>query len=289
MSRTEAIQYSETNSPVLTIDSPSDSKTIVSGHKNGNIKLWNFFSGKEINVPIKGNNGWVYMAQRFPLQGHYHGVNSLAFSADGTNIISGSHDKTIRIWDAVLGVQIGGLLQGHNDHVNSVAFSPDGSRAISEVLVAKSLKNMSDCVNSVAFSADGTIVSGSDDSTIRLWDSQTELEIEKPLEGHVYCVSSVAFSTDGTKIYCVKSVAFSPDDTKFLWDAETGAQIGEPLWGYTDIVKSVAFSPDGTWIVSGSDDKTIRIWDALSGSRVDNTRIISGSRKVVRALISITG
>jgi WD40 repeat protein len=79
------------------------------------------------------------------LTGHTHWVTSVAFSPDGSRIVSGSDDKTIRLWDATTGEQIGDPLVGHTDWVRSVAFSPDGSR----------------------------IVSGSDDKTIRLWNATT--------------------------------------------------------------------------------------------------------------------
>ncbi|KAL0957195.1 hypothetical protein HGRIS_003287 [Hohenbuehelia grisea] len=70
---------------------------------------------------------------------------SVAFSHDGTRIVSGSTDQTIRIWDATTGEQVGEALSGHDDWVRSVAFSRDGTR----------------------------IVSGSDDLTIRIWDATT--------------------------------------------------------------------------------------------------------------------
>ena len=60
-----------------------------------------------------------------PFQGHTSGVNSVAFSPDGRHIVSGSYDRTIQIWDAQTGAQVGNPLQGHTDSVNSVAFSPD--------------------------------------------------------------------------------------------------------------------------------------------------------------------
>jgi WD40 repeat protein len=47
-----------------------------------------------------------------------------------------------------------------------------------------------------------------------------------------------------------------------IWDADTGAAIGRPLEGHTHYVRSVAYSPDGRRIISGSGDRTIRIWDA---------------------------
>ena len=80
-----------------------------------------------------------------PLRGHEDRVYSVAFSADGTRIVSGSHDNTLRLWDAKTGQPIGEPLRGHEGPVHSVAFSADGTR----------------------------IVSGSHDNTLRLWDAKT--------------------------------------------------------------------------------------------------------------------
>src|SRR6202012_124837 len=81
-------------------------------------------------------------------EGHSNGVGSLTFSPDGRYIASGSHDRTIRHWDAKSGKEIR-KLEGHSRSVASVAFSPDGSY----------------------------IASGSADMTIRLWDAKSGKEI----------------------------------------------------------------------------------------------------------------
>jgi WD40 repeat protein len=66
-----------------------------------------------------------------PLRGHNDWIVSVAFSPDGSKIISGSDDKTIRVWDASTGIEMLPPLRGHDHTFLSVAFSPDGSKIIS--------------------------------------------------------------------------------------------------------------------------------------------------------------
>ncbi|KAF7349660.1 WD40 repeat-like protein [Mycena sanguinolenta] len=205
-------------------------------------------------------------------------VYSVAFSPDGSHIVSGSADETVRLWDAKTGQQVGEPLVGHTNYVWSVAFSPDGSHIVSGSddktvrlwdaktgqQVGEPLVGHTNYVQSVAFSPDGShIVSGSADETVRVWDAKTGQQVGEPLVGHIHAVWSVAFSPDGSHI-----VSGSADETVRLWDAKTGQQVGEPLVGHTNSVRSVAFSPDGSHIVSGSDDKNARLWDAKTGQQV---------------------
>ena len=114
-------------------------------------------------------------------------------------------------------------------------------------------------MNSVAYSPDGQhIISGSDDSTIRVWDAKTGVVVGVPLEGHIARVWSVAYSPNGQDI-----VSGSDDGTIRVWDAKTGTLVGEPLKGHTSYVYAVAYSADGQYIISGSSDKTIRVWDSF--------------------------
>ena len=167
--------------------------------------------------------------------GHGSGVTCMCYSPSGCYIISGSNDKTIRIWDAETGAAVGKPLVGHTYCVASVAYSPDGRH----------------------------IISGSNDKTIRIWDAKTGAAVGKPLEGDTYNVSSVAYSPDGRHI-----ISGSWDRMIRIWDAGTGAAVGKPLGGHTDCVSAIAYSPDGRHIISGSWDSTIRIWDAQTGSAV---------------------
>lgn len=215
-----------------------------------------------------------------PLQGHAWGVNSVSFSPDGRHIISGSHDSTLRLWDASTGKPVGLPFQGHTDFVYSVAFSPDGRRVVSGSAdytlriwdadsgrpIGSPLRGHTGRVNSVAFSPDGhLIISGADDKTLRIWDADSGRPIGTPLRGHSSHVTSVAFSPDGRLI-----VSGSRDGTLRLWNASSGRGIGSSLQGFTDRINVVTFSPDGRYIVSGSADKTLRLWDASSGKQVSS-------------------
>jgi len=139
-------------------------------------------------------------------------------------------------------------------------------------------------VLSVAISSDGRrIMSGSDDSTLRVWNAKTGEAIGAPLRGHTHSILSVAISADGTHI-----VSSSQDNTIRLWDVRNGEALGTPLRGHTGGVASIAISPDGMWMVSGSYDRSIRVWDLefLHNHPRPSTRVICFSTNPTYALCS---
>lgn len=160
----------------------------------------------------------------------------LGFSPDGKRIISGSHDQTIRVWDAQTGAVIAGPFKGHSDWVTSVGFSPDGKH----------------------------IVSGSDDQTIRIWNVETGEVVAVPLQGHDGSVSSVEFSPDGRRV-----ASSSQDKTIRVWDIKTSAVITGYCKSHGNQPSSIGFSSDGKHIASSTWEGVIGEGDGLSQETLD--------------------
>ncbi len=153
------------------------------------------------------------------------GTTDVAFSPDGSRLVSGHADGSVRIWDVGRRSVIG-VLRGHEKSVSRVACSADGRK----------------------------IATASEDSTARIWDAATfsNLAVLK----HHGIVYATAFNSDGSRL-----ATGCGDNMVHLWDTDTFDQVAE-LRGHTSYVHSVAFSPDGTVLISGSGDYTVRIWDS---------------------------
>ncbi|MES1215154.1 MAG: WD40 repeat domain-containing protein, partial [Bacteroidota bacterium] len=119
-----------------------------------------------------------------------------------------------------------------------------------------------DAINSVSYSPDGKyIVTSSFDNGIKLWESRTgQLLYSK--EGYEYSYASACFSNDGKYILFsrLNTQAFANDYAKIL---ETST--GKILHSFTGKILSAKFSPDGKYLVAVSLDKTVKVWESLTG------------------------
>ncbi|MEV6781166.1 NB-ARC domain-containing protein [Streptomyces sp. NPDC051098] len=124
----------------------------------------------------------------------------------------------------------------------------------------RTLTSHNDTVTSVAIAPDGSwLASGSDDSTVRIWDRATGT-CTATLTGHTGMVNSVAIAPDGHWL-----ATSSDDSTVRIWDRATGTCTAT-LTGHTGWVTSVAIAPDGHWLATGGNDGTVRTWDLASGT-----------------------
>jgi WD40 repeat protein len=171
----------------------------------------------------------------------------IAFSPDASRIVctdrSGAAQVQDTIWDThetqavdSIGKQsripLGGPLDSHLGHVTSIAFSEDGN----------------------------WIVSGSNDSTARVWEVKEQEIVLSSCLGHAQPVTSIAISSDSSLV-----ASGSTDNAVRVWVGNNGvmmeAELSPLVHNGAGWITSVALSRDGRHIVSGSSDRSVYVWD----------------------------
>jgi WD40 repeat protein len=204
----------------------------------------------------------------------------VVFNRKGDLLAAGSRDGAVYVWDVASRTTVAVLRGKDAGAPPDIVFSPDGRwLAAGEENADKMiciwdlqtrkpiqfLRGHRGTIFSLAVSTDGKLLaSGSEDGTIRLWDTRTWKEVG--LLKHESNVYGLAFSPDGTRL-----AAGCGDSVIRLWDVATRQDVAE-LHGHSDYVYTLSFSPDGTRLVSGSGDFTVRIWDTLSPAERDGVR-----------------
>ncbi|MDX2212676.1 MAG: serine/threonine-protein kinase [Oculatellaceae cyanobacterium bins.114] len=205
---------------------------------------------------------------------HESWIRAIAFSPDGELLVSGSGDKTVKLW-SVETAELQRTLDQHNSWVRAIALSPDGTILATAAndktvhlwdLKTGKLRNQlaghTDWVRAVAFAADGkTLITASQDKTAKVWDWEVGLAIQT-LSGHNHWVVAIAISPDSQTI-----ATASRDGTVKLWNWQTGA-CRHTLMGHSAEVLAVAISPDNNMVVSSSADHTVQLWALKTGKHL---------------------
>ena len=208
------------------------------------------------------------------LTGHTGWVNSVTVSPDGKWAVSGSSDKTAKIWDLETG-DCRATLEGHTDAVVSVAITRDGRSVASssddhsvriwelkEIVESKVCRGHTNCVRGLATLPDAlTIVSVGCDNQLNFWEVATG-RISRTLRVPGPVPWPLAVSRDGKR-----AVVGQYQGEARVLDLETGECLAT-LTGHSDIVKSVQITPDGRFAFSGSNDTTVKVWDLETGTCV---------------------
>jgi WD40 repeat protein len=177
-------------------------------------------------------------------KGHEGSIGSVAVSPDGKQILTGSTDKTMRLWGANTGNELR-KFDGHQTGVNGVAFAPDGRRVASV-----SGNYLYDNMNQIVVK-DGRIQYV--DCTVRVWDVSGG-KGPQVFNGHTATVYSAAFSTDGQKV-----ASGAADLSLRLWGVTGGNETS--LFPTKGHVYGIAYSPDGRFFVTTGSDAKVLVWD----------------------------
>ena len=240
-------------------------------------------------------------------------IGDVAFSRDGTHVVSGASDGSLQVWDASTLQALGAASSPRRNDISTLSLSADGKTRVAgssdgtlqlwDLVTRKPLgeamkahKNeappWSDFgVQTVAISPDGRrAASAGWDWTLKLWDTKAAKQEGKPLmEAEGFVNRAIAFNADGSRI-----TAAGNELALRLWNADTRELLAtldlRKAFQGDDDVAGLAFSPagtDGFAIVAGTEHKGVWLWNAKTGQR----RLLEGtpSGKVTRATFSADG
>jgi WD40 repeat protein len=257
---------------VFAVAFSADGRTVLTGCDDKMARLWDVPSGRLIG----------------PLLHHTDQVVAVAVSDDGRRLVSSGGLPLTRLWEASAARPVPRVLL-HKRSAEAIAYSSDGRL----VVIGSYMENAARLWDvatgqplgpplgqpakpsakpaplvplSVAFSPDDRFVlTGSNDTTARLWDVETG-ELRVPPLPHPNPVRAVAYSPTGQTIATVSGNIVPGEGKAWLWNAATGEPLGPPLVHprRSDDVAAVAFSPDGQTVATGG-GTIVQLWQVATG------------------------
>jgi WD40 repeat protein len=258
------------------------------------MSLWSSLYVRLPHQTLQGGWGGTTFAE------HTEAVTAVCLSADGRLALSGSADRTLKLWETATGHPLH-TFEADMSGVTSVCLGSDGRLALSgcrdttlklwEIATGDCLRTCRedlDVVTSVALSVDGRLaVSGSTDGTVHLWDVAAG-QLLRVLRLHTGPVHSVALHADGrlaltgSALFVVRNDGerlFTCGQMK-LWETATGRCL-PTFESEAEAVTAVSLSADGRYALTGGGQSVIRrdngqfaqsglihLWELATGRRL---------------------
>lgn len=228
------------------------------------------------------------------LAGHASSVWTLAYTPDGSHLVSGSSDKTVILWKLNQLNQIGTSIAKMERNVWALAAAWDGRQFAAgdeagniqvwqfdgETPGEPVMLHHPEGVLALAYSHNGQwLVSAGYDGTILVWDTATWTEAWRIEEAHTDQIWGLEFTLDDSRL---ASISF--DRTAKIWDTATHAPVGIPLEHNYDMYALAFTNDEGTQLLTAGYLNDIHLWDVSNPASPQQLSLLKGHSAFVNSL-----